>query len=137
MSRTRNKRIGLVDGSRKVVLSARQLNDKPRQWRLELACGHTVDFTASEQPKHVRCPKCPPGAVVAETAQQAALRALALGRLSPPRPQESCVDCGGPLIPCTCRPDCPGGMCARPCGGETLAEYHERLARPRAAEVSS
>lgn len=22
-----------------------------------------------------------------------------------------CIDCGGPLAPCTCRPNCPGGMC--------------------------
>ena len=24
-----------------------------------------------------------------------------------------CLDCGGLLIPCTCQPDCPGGMCPR------------------------
>jgi len=27
-------------------------------------------------------------------------------------PWDYCLDCEGPLIPCTCRPDCPGGMCS-------------------------
>ncbi len=25
----------------------------------------------------------------------------------------SCLDCGAPLLPCTCRSDCPGGMCSQ------------------------
>lgn len=29
--------------------------------------------------------------------------------------QNHCLDCEGPLIQCTCQPDCPGGMCARYC----------------------
>lgn len=29
--------------------------------------------------------------------------------------QESCMDCEGPLVPCDCQPNCPGGRCARKC----------------------
>jgi len=27
-------------------------------------------------------------------------------------PWDYCLDCEAPLIPCTCRSDCPGGMCS-------------------------
>lgn len=27
------------------------------------------------------------------------------------RDHNTCMDCGRPLAPCTCSPDCPGGMC--------------------------
>src|SRR5262249_31086399 len=37
-----------------------------------------------------------------------------------------CLDCEGPLVPCTCRPGCPGGQCAQRCGDP----------RPRPAEVN-
>lgn len=32
----------------------------------------------------------------------------------------TCMDCDAPLVPCTCAPDCPGGMCS------------SRLCNPRA-----
>jgi hypothetical protein len=56
VSRGRNKRIGLANGTRRAVIAAEQPQSKNlKAWWLTLDCGHRMWFMALEAPKRVRC----------------------------------------------------------------------------------